>query len=72
MHLSLPPVQFQGNHLDACSIKAFLEIIGRVVSWENTIQVSFLHKYGQFSGYSAFNVVVAVTFPLLIQLSYFP
>ena len=72
IHLSHPPVQFPRNPLDACPIKAFLEIIGRVVSWENTVHVSFLHKYGQFSGYSAFNVVIAVTFLLLIQLSYFP
>ena len=32
IHPSLPPVQFLGNPLDACPIKAFLEIIGRAVS----------------------------------------
>ena len=41
---SLPPIQFLGNPLDACPIKVFIEIIGRAVSWKNTIQMSFLHK----------------------------
>ena len=31
---------FQGNHLDACPIKTLLEVVERVVSYEN-VQVSF-------------------------------
>ena len=54
IHPNFPPVQFLGNPLDACLINAFLEIIGRAMNWENTVQVLFLHKYGQFSWYSTF------------------
>ena len=46
MHLSPSPVHFLGNPLDACPIKALLEAMRGVVSWDDTIQVSFLHKCG--------------------------
>ena len=63
LHLSLPPVDFLGNPLDACPIKALLEAMRGVVSWDDTIQVSFLHKCGQLIWCSAFNVVVTISFP---------
>ena len=52
-----------GNPLDACPIKTILEMVEGAVNHENIIQVSFLHKCGQFSWCSALNMEVAVTFP---------
>ena len=70
IHPNIPPVQFLGNLLDACPSKTLLEVIGRTVSQENTIQVSFLHKCSRFSWCSAFNVVVAVTFRAIYSFRY--
>ena len=64
--------------MDAYFIKTLIEVVGGVVSCEDTIQVSFPHKCGQFSCYGALNVEVAITFPyisffsLLTQLYYLP
>ena len=62
IHLSLLPFQFLGNPLDACPIKALLEVIRRAMSKDDTGQVLFLHKCDQISWCSAFNVVMAVSF----------
>ena len=62
LHLSLPSVQFLGNLLDAYTIKALLEVVGGDVNCENTVQVSFLHKFVQFNWCNALNVDVAVFF----------
>ena len=53
---------FQGNHLDACPIRTFLEVVEKDMSCEIIVYVSFPHKCGQFSWCSALNVKVAVTF----------
>ena len=53
---------FLGKHLDACPIKTLLEVIKGAMSCENTIQMSFLHKRGQFSLCNALNMEMAVTF----------
>ena len=63
LHPSLPPVHFLGNPLDACPIKALLEAMRRAVSWDDIVQVSFPYKCGQFIWFSAFNMVVIVSFP---------
>ena len=54
---------FQGNHLNACPIKTLRQVVERAMSCEITVQVSFSHKYDQFSWCSALNVNVVVTFP---------
>ena len=49
--------------MDACPIKTLLEVVETAMSCEDTVQVSFPHKCGQFSWGNALNVEVAVTFP---------
>ena len=51
-------------------IKTLLDVVGGTVSCEDTVQVSFLHKCGQFSWCSALNVKVAVTFPAISSFHY--
>ena len=48
--------------MNTCPIKTLLEVVRGAVSCEDTIQMSFLHKCGQFSLCSALNVEVIVTF----------
>ena len=54
---------FQGNHLDACPIRTFLEVVERAISCEITIHVSFPHICGQIYWCSVLNVEMAVIFP---------
>ena len=47
-----------------------MKVVGGAVSCEDTVQVSFPHKCGQFSWYGALNVEVAVTFPYISFFRY--
>ena len=54
---------FQENHLDACPIKTFLEVVERAMSCEITVHMSFSYKCGQFSWCNALIVEAVVIFP---------
>ena len=49
--------------LDACPIKALLEVVKCVVSCKITVHESFFHYYGQLSWYSVLNAEAMTTLP---------
>lgn len=60
--LSLPHVDYVDDLLDACPIRALLEILCVAVRLNTTVQVSFPYKCDQLVRCRTFNVVVAALF----------
>ena len=61
-NLSLPSVDYISNILDACPIKALLELLCVAVGLNITIQASFPHKCSQLVKCKTFNLVVVTFF----------
>ena len=67
--LSLPLVDYVDDHLDACPIRALLEILCITVRLNTTIHASFPHKCGQLVRCKTFNVVEVAFFSDISQFT---